>query len=111
MNKPQVPQNGFKTRFPGGKNFHRSAATADGTGNEDTLLAPSGIRNLYSWSPDGKYLMYAEVDARNKSGLWVLPLSGDRKPSVYVNSEYNETQGQFSPDGHWVAYVPDETGR
>ena len=40
-----------------------------------------------------------------------MPLDGKRKPQVYVNSEFNETQGQFSPDGHWIAYVSDESGR
>ena len=34
-----------------------------------------------------------------------------RKPAVYLNSEFNETQGRFSPDGHWIAYVSDESGR
>ena len=40
-----------------------------------------------------------------------MPLAGDRKPTVYVNSEFNETHGQFSPDGHWIAYASDESGR
>lgn len=48
--------------------------------------------------------------AKTKSDLWVVPLDGDRKPTVYVNSEFNETQGQFSPDGYWIAYVSDESG-
>jgi Tol biopolymer transport system component len=39
-----------------------------------------------------------------------MPLAGDRKPTVYVNSEVNETHGQFSPDGHWIAYASDESG-
>jgi len=34
-----------------------------------------------------------------------------RKPSVYLASESNETEGRFSPDGHWIAYVSDESGK
>jgi hypothetical protein len=41
----------------------------------------------------------------------VLPLEGDRKPVPFVASEFQETQGQFSPDGKWMAYTSNETGR
>jgi hypothetical protein len=40
-----------------------------------------------------------------------MPLTGNRAATVYVNSEFNETHGQFSPDGHWIAYASDESGR
>ncbi len=40
-----------------------------------------------------------------------MPLDGKRQPQVYAHSEFNETHGQFSPDGHWIAYVSDESGR
>jgi hypothetical protein len=43
--------------------------------------------------------------------LWVLPISGDRKPFVFLNQPYEERTGQFSPDGQWVAYVSNESGR
>jgi len=46
-----------------------------------------------------------------KLQLWVLPLFGDRKPFPYINSSSQERQGTFSPDGRWVAYMSDETGR
>jgi dipeptidyl aminopeptidase/acylaminoacyl peptidase len=43
--------------------------------------------------------------------LWVTPLSGDRKPFVYLQTEFDERESKFSPDAHWVAYASDETGR
>ena len=52
----------------------------------------------------------SEVDSKTRSDLWLMPLAGDRKPTVYLNSEFNETHGQFSPDGHWIAYASDESG-
>jgi len=91
--------------------------TANGAGAEETLLAGSGVtRDLDDWSRDGRFLLYSEVNAKTKSDLWILPLTPDkpgeaRKPSVYLNSEFNETDGRFSTDGRWIAYVSDESGR
>ena len=42
--------------------------------------------------------------------LWLLPLEGDRQPIPFVNTEFNETNGRFSPDMRWVAYESNETG-
>jgi hypothetical protein len=41
----------------------------------------------------------------------VLPLTGDAKPVPVVQTAFDETQGQFSPDGHWLAYTSNESGR
>ena len=84
---------------------------ANGAGGEQLLLEPSGTRNLDDWSRDGRFLLYSQFDSKTRSDLWLMPLAGDRKPAVYVNSEFNETHGQFSPDGHWIAYASDESGR
>jgi Tol biopolymer transport system component len=43
--------------------------------------------------------------------VWALPLDGDRKPFAIVETEFTESQGQFSPDGKWIAYQSDKTGR
>jgi len=64
-----------------------------------------------SWSHDGRFLLYFTVDSRNYSDLWVLPLEGDRKPVPFLRTEFDEGQGYFSPDGRWVAYYSNETGR
>jgi Tol biopolymer transport system component len=64
------------------------------------------------WSLDGRYLLYT---VRTTSlDLFALPDplgTGERKPIPVANSGFNETQGQFSPDGRWVAYASDESGR
>ena len=59
-------------------------------------------------SIDGQFLLYA-VQAET-SDLWVMPLFGDRKPFPYATTAFDETQGQFSPDGRWVAYNSNEVG-
>lgn len=58
--------------------------------------------------------MYAATILDTVSDLWVLPMSRDGQagtPKVYLNSEFRERDGRFSPDTRWVAYGSDETGR
>jgi Tol biopolymer transport system component/predicted Ser/Thr protein kinase len=84
---------------------------ADGSGSEELLLGgKGGGKNVEDWSPDGKYLTY---NYQTPSGihLYVLPLDGDRKPVPFVKSEFTTQQGQFSPNGRWVAYRSMESGR
>jgi serine/threonine protein kinase len=90
--------------------------SSSGAGKEQMLLPPRGLRDLNDLSPDGKTLLYSELNAKGKFELWTLPLtpglaSDAGKPSVYLSSDFNQNQGQFSKDGHWIAYVSDETGR
>lgn len=62
-----------------------------------------------SWSPDVQNLLYvAGGGAISRSDLWILPLVGVRKPFPFLETAQLETQGQFSPDGRWVAYAAGE---
>lgn len=63
------------------------------------------------WSPDGMYLAYESASSKSKYDLWYVSLSGDRKPVPFLQTQFNETHSRFSPDGKWVAYTSDETGR
>jgi hypothetical protein len=63
------------------------------------------------WSPDGRFLLYRLEAAATRGDVWVLPLGGDRKPFPFVATEFQETRAQFSPDGRWVSYESDESGR
>ena len=51
------------------------------------------------------------MDQKTKHDLWVLPLGGDNKPFPFLRTEFNEEDGRFSPDGHWIVYASDESGR
>ena len=83
-----------------------------GGGAEELLLASSANpRAPQAWSPDGRFLMYFERDPVTLADLWVLPLDGKQQPSVFVNSKFEERTPQFSPDGRWVAYMSEESGR
>ena len=67
------------------------------------------------WSPDGRFLLYTDADPKNQSDIWILPdplnASGPRKPIPFLQTPFDESEAQFSPDGHWVAYTSNESGR
>ena len=86
---------------------------SNGTGREELLYqSPSLFKQPQSWSPDGKYVVYTDLSPTTNQDLWVMPMGGGgSKPFVYVDSPANESGGTISPDGHWMAYLSDETGR
>ncbi|MEO8432772.1 MAG: protein kinase [Acidobacteriota bacterium] len=65
------------------------------------------------WSRDGRYLLlnYSKVGNRTKQDIWILPLFGDRKAVPFAATEFSEQGGAFSPDGRWISYISDESGR
>ena len=89
------------------------ARPSSGGGGEETLLQGSGDICPKSWSPDGRYLAYETLAAaaRTKSDIWILPLFGDRKPFPFLTTQFDEQFSRFSPDGRWVLYTSDESGR
>ena len=102
---------GARVVFGSNRKGHMSLyqKTTDGVGAEEVLLqVPEDIVPV-SWSPDGRFILYKTF--QNGGDLMVLPLSGDRKAFPFLNSRSNEEQGAFAPDGKWVAYTSNETGR
>jgi eukaryotic-like serine/threonine-protein kinase len=93
-----------------GYDLYGKAAT--GAGKEEVLIKMGTPRGWgTSWSRDGRVIMYTMPDAKTRFDLWVAPQFGDRKPFPYLQTQFNEVDGAFSPDGHWVAYMSDESGR
>jgi hypothetical protein len=62
-------------------------------------------------SPDGHYALFNKIDPVTGFDLWLLPLAGDKTPKPYLATKQNTYNARFSPDGHWVAYLSDESGR
>jgi len=64
-------------------------------------------RAASDWSRDGRYLIYTEIDPKTRGDIWYLPDPGkpDSKPVKFLATDANESQGQLSPDGHWLAYT------
>jgi eukaryotic-like serine/threonine-protein kinase len=86
--------------------------SSSGAGAEKILLETPNVKTPQDWSRDGRFLLYYEVDPHKARNLWALEMTGtDRKPRMVVNTRYDTTMAQFSPDGRWVAYQTNESGR
>jgi eukaryotic-like serine/threonine-protein kinase len=99
---------------------------ASGAGNEELLVKSSQDKSVQDWSPDGRSVLYSAVVGgrgdrftTSNNDLWFLPLTpsgtagaaAGGKPEVYLKTEFNENQGQFSPDGRFIAYCSNASGR
>jgi Tol biopolymer transport system component len=81
-------------------------------GNDEILLDRENRQFPSSWSPDGRFLLYYESHPESSWDIWVLPLDGeDREPKPFLNTPFLEVRARFSPDGRWVAYESEESGR
>lgn len=81
-----------------------------GVAAEEALLRSKVSKYATGWSRDKPYLVYASWDAKTKWDLWTLPMAGERQPSLYVQSEFDEFQAHLSTDGRFVAYTSNESG-
>ena len=97
--------------------FNLFEKRADGTGDMTVLLdsvaakLPPGWKQPTSWSPDGQLIVFELLDPKTSYDIWAVPLNGDRKPRPLLQTEFQELEGQISPDGRWLAYASNETRR
>jgi Tol biopolymer transport system component len=77
---------------------------------EERLVESTAWPCPTSWSPDGKLIAYREWTWEDTS-IWLLPVEGDRQPVSLRDTRFNETTPTFSPDGRWIAFESDESGR
>jgi serine/threonine protein kinase/WD40 repeat protein len=85
---------------------------ANGTGAPQELLSSDLTLHPVAWSPDGRFIAYNATNPSNKKfEVWMLPVSGDRKPFMFQKAEAQVRGMTFSSDGRWFVYVSDESGR
>ncbi len=84
---------------------------SSGAGRAEALLKSENRELPTDWSRDGQSLLFERVGMASKSEVWVLPLVGERKPAPVLQAPFNESQAVYSPDGRYIAYVSDESGR
>jgi Tol biopolymer transport system component len=101
----------YRSRVP---NLSFLTKLADGSGAEETLFGrdfddPSATP--YSVSPDGKILLFGRLSSGGALGIYAISLDGSGKVQPFLQATFNQSNAQFSPDGHWVVYTSNESGR
>jgi len=82
------------------------------SGGAETLLWESPeSKNGNDWSADGRWLTFSTQNPKTARDLWALPMEGERKPVVVAQTPADEAESRFSPDGRWIAYESNESGR
>ena len=85
---------------------------ADRSAAEERLTPVEGqYQNPESWSPDGRAMLFTQRSREAGADIFVLSLDGDRRPQPLVQTKFDEGSPKFSPDGKWVAYCSNESGR
>jgi Tol biopolymer transport system component len=101
----------FQSTRGGARNSGVFWQLADGSGAAERLTTSEYGNNPGSFSPDGKVLVFVEVHPTTGRDLWTLNMSGDGKPQPFLRTSFNEGDARFSPDGRWLTYISDESGR
>jgi len=106
---PDGAQLVFASNRDGQSNLYREPST--GSGEANLLLKTGTDKFPTDWSLDGRFLLYTDMNLKTRADVWMLPMAGDPSPTPVMQTEFNEWNAQLSPDGHWVAYTSDESGR
>jgi DNA-binding winged helix-turn-helix (wHTH) protein/Tol biopolymer transport system component len=98
----------FSSLRSGGGDLY--VASLDGAGGDRLLFSSPDRKDPTDWSTDGQYLLFENVSQAASSDVWYLRLD-DRKPTPFLTSRANEWGARLSPDGRWLVYTSDESGR
>ncbi len=106
---PDGTQIVFRSTRRGQMDIYQRAAS--GAGVDVPLVASGQAKAPTSWSTDGRFVLFMSNDPETQSDLWAIPMTGERTPFVILKTPFREAYGVFSPDGRWVAYHSNESGR
>jgi eukaryotic-like serine/threonine-protein kinase len=84
---------------------------ASGGGEEELLLKSNEGKFPSHWSWDGRFIAYTNQSTKGGSDVRVLPLFGNRQPIPFAQTKFTERRAYFSPNGRWLAYASDESGK
>jgi eukaryotic-like serine/threonine-protein kinase len=99
----------FSSNRTGVHNLYQVSVTGD---RSESLLLSSAQTNVAThWSADGRFLLFNSRDPKGGTDIWALPLNPKGKPFPVIRTAFDEEGAQFSPDGNWIAYQSDKSGR
>ena len=84
---------------------------ASGVGEAEVVLQTATYKQVTDWSADGRTLVFEEQSRETGWNVGVVAVQGDRTPRLVVQSRFQERMGTLSPDGRYLAFTSDETGR
>ena len=84
---------------------------SSGADADELFVESSQVKMATDWSRDGRFILVNSVNPKGAYDVWALSLDDDRQQLPIANSRFEERDGQFSPDGRWVAYSSNESGR
>jgi Tol biopolymer transport system component len=82
-----------------------------GSGTQEKLETPKTFGTVSSWSHDGRYVFFMVQNNATRQDVYYIDLNGDKKLTPFIQSPANETNAVMSPNGKWLAYQSDESGR
>jgi len=91
--------------------FNLFAKAADGSGDAVELLPPNYPRWPTSWSSDGRVLAYHEQAPATGYDIWTLDMNPVGRPLPFLKTRFDEGRAAFSPDGRWIAFETNDSGR
>ena len=75
------------------------------------VVGQSLFKHPASWTPDGKTLAFYQMDSGTGFDIWTVPADGSLPPTPYLRTRFQEEFPDISPDGKWLLYNSDESGR
>jgi Tol biopolymer transport system component len=84
---------------------------ANGAAEETLLVTSREPKTPLDWTAARNLVLYASQSAKTQGDLWAVPATHNQKPFPVVQTPFDDVQGQFSPDGQWLAYASNESGR
>jgi Tol biopolymer transport system component/predicted Ser/Thr protein kinase len=91
--------------------YNLYAVAASGGGATETVLKSGQDKWSTHWSADGELVLFNSFDARTKFDLWALPMAKGSQPIEFLRTPFNEISATLSPDGRWITYASDESGK
>jgi serine/threonine-protein kinase len=84
---------------------------SDGTGTAERLTTSLQVQAPAAFTPDGKSLILRDTDPKTGADIALMTLEGERTPKPLIHSRFDEANAELSPDGRWIAYQSNESGR